>query len=118
MMNKVHVKTNDQVVVISGAEGIKGKQGKILSVLPKTGRVVVEGVAMVSKHQKARRQGQQGGIFQKERSLDASNVMLICPKCGKATRVGHRIVEVEREDGSKKNKNVRVCKRCKADIDE
>ena len=116
-MNKLHVKANDQVVVISGPEGIKGKQGKVLTAYPKTGRVVVEGVAMVSKHQKARRQDQQGGIFQKERSIDASNVMLVCPKCGKATRVAHRREEITKEDGSKKMKAIRVCKRCKADID-
>lgn len=53
--------------------------------------MTVEGVAYVTKHQKPRRQGQQGGIFQKERAIDASNVMLICPKCGKATRVAHRV---------------------------
>ena len=117
MTNKVHVKSNDQVVVISGPKTIKGKQGKILISLPKAGKVVVEGVAYVTKHQKPRRQGQQGGIFQKERAIDASNVMLICPKCGKATRVAHRIDTVTREDGSKKNKSIRVCKRCKADID-
>lgn len=121
MLTKIHVKTGDQVVVISGPKdgpkAIKGKQGKILSVSPKTGCVVVEGVAFVSKHQKSRRQGQQGGIYQKERPIDASNVMLICPKCGKATRIGHRIDEVEKDDGSKKKKNIRVCKRCKADID-
>ena len=117
MMNKVHVKTNDQVVVISGPTDMKGKQGKILNVITKTGRVVVEGVAYVTKHQKSRRQGQPGGIFQKERSIDASNVMVICPKCGKATRVAHRVTEVTREDGKKKNRSIRVCKRCKADID-
>ncbi len=117
MTGKVHVKSNDQVVVISGPEGIKGKQGKILTVTPKTGKVVVEGVAYVTKHQKPRRQGQQGGIYQKERAIDASNVMLVCPKCGKATRVARRIDVVERQDGSKKNKSIRVCKRCKADID-
>ncbi|MCI6378091.1 MAG: 50S ribosomal protein L24 [Clostridiales bacterium] len=121
MITKVHVKTNDQVVVISGPKdgdkAIKGKQGKILSVDPKAGKVVVEGVAFVTKHLKPRRQGQQGGIIQKERAIDASNVMLVCPKCGKATRVAHRIEEVQREDGSKKRKSIRVCKRCKADID-
>ena len=117
MIAKVHVKTNDQVVVISGPESIKGKQGKILSVTPKTGKVIVEGVAYVSKHQKARRQGEQGGIFQKERAIDASNVMLICPKCGKATRVGLKKNEVETENGGKKTKTVRVCKRCNAEID-
>ena len=116
-MNKVHVRSKDQVVVISGPEGIKGKQGKVLTVIPKSGRVVVEGVAYITKHQKPRRQGQPGGIFQKERSIDASNLMLICPKCGKATRVAHRVTEVVREDGSKKMKSIRVCKRCQADID-
>ena len=67
----------------------------------------MEGVAYVTKHQKARRQGQQGGIFQKERAIDASNVMLVCPKCGKATRVGHKIVD---------GKKVRVCKKCGAEV--
>ena len=114
-MNKLNVKKDDTVVIIAGKD--KGKQGKILTVDPKAGKVIVEGVAYVTKHQKPRRQGQQGGIFQKERAIDASNVMLICPKCGKATRVAHRVTEVEREDGSKKKKIVRVCKRCKADID-
>ena len=70
-----------------------------------------------TKHQKSRQQGQPGGIVKKESFIDASNVMLICPKCGKATRVAHRIEEVTREDGTKKTKSVRVCKRCKADID-
>ena len=120
-MSKVHVKTNDQVVVISGPKdgekAIKGKQGKILNVNPKTGKVVVEGVAFVTKHQKPRRQGQQGGIFQKERAIDASNVMLVCPKCGKPTRVSRRKEEITREDGTKKTKTIRVCKKCKADID-
>ena len=121
MMNKVHVKTNDQVVVISGPKdgdkAIKGKQGKILSVNPKTGKVIVEGVNMVTRHQKARNAMQPGGIVKKEAPIDASNVMLICEKCGKPVRVAHRIEEVTREDGTKKNKSIRVCKRCKADID-
>ena len=118
---KVHVKKNDQVVVISGPKdgdkAIKGKQGKVLSVDTKDNKVVVEGVAFVTKHLKPRRQGQPGGIIQKERAIDASNVMIVCPKCGKATRIAHRIEEVTLEDGSKKTRSVRVCKHCKADID-
>ncbi|NLI20977.1 MAG: 50S ribosomal protein L24 [Clostridiales bacterium] len=117
MIAKVHVKKNDQVVVISGPDTIKGKQGKILSVFPKTGKVIVEGVAYASKHRKSRRQDQPGGIYQKERALDASNVMLVCPKCGKATRTGHKITEVENDKGEKIKKNVRVCKRCNAEIE-
>ena len=117
MTSRTHVKSDDRVVVISGPVGIKGKQGKILSVTPKTNKVVVEGVAYVTKHQKPRRQGEAGGIFQKERGIDASNVMLICPKCGKATRVTRRRVPVELANGSIKNRVIRVCKRCQADID-
>ena len=116
-MSKRTTRSSSSPVPSDGDKAIKGKQGKILTVDPKAGKVIVEGVAYVTKHQKPRRQGQQGGIFQKERAIDASNVMLICPKCGKATRVAHRVTEVEREDGSKKKKIVRVCKRCKADID-
>ncbi|MCE5342653.1 MAG: 50S ribosomal protein L24 [Eubacteriales bacterium] len=117
MISKVHVKKNDQVVVISGPDNIKGKQGKILNVFPKTGKVMVEGVAYVSKHRKSRRQDMQGGIYQKERALDASNVMLVCPKCGKASRTGHKIVELENDKGVKETKTVRVCKRCGAAIE-
>ena len=109
------VKAKDQVVVISGKD--KGVKGKVVSAAPKTGRIAVEGVAMVTKHQKSRAQGQPGGIIKKEAFIDASNVMLICPKCGKATRVGHKIEEVTGKDGKTSNKNVRVCKKCGADID-
>ena len=97
----MHVKSNDQVVVISGKD--KGKKGKITVAFPKTGRVVVEGVNVVTKHQKARNAMQPGGIIHKEMAIDASNVMLVCPKCGKPTRVGHVV-----EDGKK----LRVCKKC------
>ena len=101
------VKSKDTVVVISGKD--KGKQGQVISVRPAEGKVTVEGVAMVTKHQKARAQGQQGGIIHKEAYIDASNVMLVCKKCGKATRVGKKILD----DGKK----VRVCKKCGAQID-
>ena len=99
------VKTKDQVVVISGKD--KGAKGKVVTAAPKTGKIVVEGVAMMTKHQKPRQQGQPGGIVKKEAFIDASNVMVICPKCGKATRVAHKIT-----DGKKS----RVCKKCGAEI--
>ena len=108
------VKAKDQVVVISGKD--KGVKGKVVSAVPKTGRIAVEGVAMVTKHQKSRQQGQPGGIIKKEAFIDASNVMLVCPKCGKATRVGHKAVEVTGKDGKVSKKNVRVCKKCGAEI--
>ncbi len=111
----MHIRSKDQVVVISGDD--KGKKGKILTAYPKTGKVVVEGVAVVTKHQKPRNQGQPGGIIHKESAISASNVMLICPKCGAATRIGRVAEVVEKEDGKKAKKMVRVCKKCKAKID-
>ena len=111
----MHVKSNDQVVVISGKD--KGKKGKITAAFPKTGRVTVEGVNVVTKHQKARNQMQPGGIVHKELPIDASNVMLICSKCGKATRVAHKVTTVTAENGKQQRKMIRVCKKCQAEID-
>ena len=111
----MHVHSKDQVVVISGKD--KGKKGKITAAYPKTGKVVVEGVNMVTKHQKARNAMQPGGIIHKEAPIDASNVMLVCPKCGKAARVSHKVTMVETENGGKKRKMIRVCKKCQAEID-
>ena len=105
-MNKVHVKTGDTVVVLSGKD--KGKQGKVLQVSPKEGKVIVEGLNVVTKHVKPRRQGEQGGIVEAEAAMYASKVQLVCPKCSKATRTGHKFLE----DGSK----VRVCKTCGEEI--
>ena len=110
----MHVKTNDTVVVISGKD--KGKKGKVIASFPKAGRVSVEGVATVTKHQRARNAMQPGGIIHKEMPVDASNVMLVCPKCGKATRVAHK-VNVTTENGKTRRQMVRVCKKCQAEID-
>ena len=101
----MNVKKNDTVVVLSGKD--KGKQGKVLSVDPKAGKVVVEKINMVSRHHKPRKQGEEGGIIQKEAPLYACKVMAVCPKCNKATRVAHKV------EGGKK---VRVCKHCGAEI--
>ncbi len=106
----MHVKTNDTVVVISGAD--KGTKGKVIAAFPKTGRVSVEGVNVAKKHMKPRNQMQPGGIVDKVMPIDASNVMIVCPKCGKATRVAHKVNVV---DG--KRKMIRVCKKCSAEID-
>ena len=105
-MNKVHVRSGDTVVVLSGKD--KGKQGKVLQVSPKEGKVIVEGLNVVTKHVKPRRQGEQGGIVEAEAAMYASKVQLVCPKCSKATRTGHKFLE----DGSK----VRVCKSCEEEI--
>ena len=101
----MHIRSKDTVVVITGKD--KGKEGKVLVASPKTGKVVVEGVAIATKHQKPR---QQGGIIKKEAAIDASNVMLVCPKCKKGVRVGYSVLG----NGTK----VRVCKKCGASIEE
>ena len=95
MANKIHVKNGDNVIVISGKD--KGATGKVIAVDSKKGRVYVEGVNIVKKHQKARTQNAPAGIIEREGSIDASNVMLKDPKTGKPTRVGYKI----NEDGSK-----------------
>lgn len=112
----MHVRKNDQVMVITGKD--KNTKGKITVAFPKTGKVIVEGVNMVTRHQKARNAMQPGGIVHKEAPIDASNVMLVCPKCGTGTRVARKVVVVE-ENGVKKRKIIRVCKQkgCGAEID-
>lgn len=101
-MKKMHVKRGDIVQVIAGKD--KGKEGKIITAIPEKGKVVVEGVAVMKKHQKARRQGEESGILHVEAAIDASNVMRVCSKCGKPARTGVKVLE----DGSK----VRYCKKC------
>jgi len=101
----MNIKKDDKVVVLSGKD--KGKEGKILVSDPKAMKVIVEGVNVATKHQKPRKQGEEGGIIKVETPIYASKVQLVCPKCGKATRVGHKV------EGDKK---VRVCKKCGAEI--
>ena len=101
-MNKMHVKRGDTVAVIAGKD--KGKEGKVVAAMPEVNKVIVEGVAVAKKHQKARMQGQESGIINKEMPIDASNVMRVCPKCGKPARVGVKTFE----DGSK----AKYCKKC------
>lgn len=101
-MRKMHIKKDDNVVVISGVD--KNKKGKVLKVLPKTGKVIVEGVAFVTKHKKPRKQGETGGIVRQEAAIDASKVMHICDKCNKPTRIARKILE--------NGESVRVCKKC------
>ena len=99
------IKKDDKVIVLSGKD--KGKQGKVMIADPKAMKVVVEGVNVATKHQKPQRQGQDGGIIQVETPIYVSKVQLVCPKCGKATRVGHKVVD---------GKKVRVCKKCGAEV--
>ena len=102
----LHVKKGDNVLVIAGKD--KNKTGNIISVNPSDNTVVVAGVNIISKHQKPKKAGEKGGIIKKEGKIDSSNVQIICPVCGKATRVAHKL------DGDKK---VRSCKKCGESLD-
>ena len=102
MNNKVHVKTGDEVIVINGK--YRGGKGKVLEVSPKEGKVIVEGVNIVTKHVKPRRQGEEGGLIKREGAFYASKVNVYCAKCDKGVRVGYKTLE----DGKK----VRVCAKC------
>lgn len=101
-MSKVHVKTGDTVIVISGKD--KGKKGEVLAVSPKEGKVIVEKINIVSKHVKPRRMGEQGGIVKAEGAMYASKVQIVCPRCKKQTRIAHKLID----DGSK----IRTCAKC------
>lgn len=102
MSKRINIKKGDQVIVISGED--KNKKGTVLSVDPSSSRVIVEGINMVTKHRKPRSQADLGGIVHQEAAIASCKVMHICSKCGKATRVAHKVLA----DGS----NVRVCKKC------
>jgi large subunit ribosomal protein L24 len=99
---KSHIKKNDLVMVINGKE--KGKSGRVLKVLPEKEKVIIEKINFIKRHSRPRGQQKRGGIIEKEAPLHVSNVMLLCEKCNKPVRIGHRIME-----GSKK---ARVCRKC------
>ena len=111
------IKKDDTVVVISGKNNYKKTKKwkedrvmethKVISVDPMGNKLIVEGVNVATKHQKPRKQGQDGGIIKVETPIYANKVQLVCPKCGKGTRVGHKIAD---------GKKVRVCKKCGAEI--
>lgn len=107
MTRKLHVKTGDNVQVISGKD--LGKTGKVIAVDFENARVKVEGVNIQTKHKKANQAMQQGSIVKQEGFIDASNVLFFCDKCGKGVRTGIKV----NEDGSK----VRVCKKCGTELD-
>ena len=107
MRAKTHLKVNDQVEVIAGKD--KGRVGKVIRVNATDGKAVVEKINMIKRHAKPSQMNQQGGIIEKEAAIDASNLMVICPKCSKTSRVGKKILE----DGSK----VRICKKCNEPVE-
>jgi len=108
MATSVHVRKGDTVAVITGRE--RGKRGKVLRVSPEKGRVLVEHVNMVKKHQRPTQKLRQGGIIEREGALALSNVLLVCSRCDKASRTGIKLLA----DGRK----VRMCKRCGEAVDK
>lgn len=95
------IKKGDTVKVLSGND--KGKTGEVLEVIPKSEKIIVKGVNVRKKHVKPRKQGEEGGIISLECAIHSSKVNLVCPKCGKVTRVGYVM---------DKDNKVRVCKKC------
>lgn len=104
---KMTIKTGDNVLVIAGKD--KGKTGKVTAVYADSNRILVENVNIVAKHQKPKSQQDKGGIFKRPAPIDASNVLVVCPVCGKATRVAHTEID---------GKKVRTCKKCKGSLDK
>lgn len=101
------IRRNDQVIVTTGRD--RGKRGRVIKVIPEKNRLIVEGVNIVKRHTRPNPQRNiKGGILEREAPLHASNVQIVCPECGKMTRVGHRI------QGDRK---VRICRKCEGVID-
>ena len=99
------IKKGDTVKVLSGND--KGKTGEVLEVIPKTQKVIVKGVNIRKKHVKPRKQGEEGGIISVEVAIPSSKVNVVCPKCGKTTKVGYSV---------EKDEKVRICKKCGAKL--
>ena len=99
------IRKGDNVQVLSGND--KGKTGEVLEVIPGTQKVIVKGINVRKKHVKARKQGEEGGIIPVECAIHASKVNVVCPKCGKATRIGYSV---------EKDQKVRICKKCNTKI--
>lgn len=102
------IKKGDNVMMLSGKD--RAKKGVITSVDRAANKIIVEGLNMIKRHTRARKQGQKGQIITKERFVSASSVAIICPSCGKQTRIG-----IKMSEGSKAGK-VRICRKCKAEI--
>jgi large subunit ribosomal protein L24 len=103
------IRKNDTVLVTTGKD--RGKRGRVLKVIPDRNRLVVEGVNFIKRHTRPNpTRNVKGGIVQREAALHASNVQLVCPECGAATRIGHRVLG----DGRK----VRICRKCEGVVDK
>lgn len=103
----MNIRKNDTVEVIAG--NARGKTGKVLKVFTDSGRVIVEGVNIIKRHSRPTQKNPQGGIIQKEESIHASNVMVVCPKCGKLTRLGRQQVS---DSVTGRKTTMRICRKC------
>jgi large subunit ribosomal protein L24 len=110
----MHVRSGDEVLVIAGKN--KGQRGKVMTALPKKGRVIIQGVNIVTRHMRPRGPGKPGGRVEMEAPMEASNVMLICPSCHRASRTGKRFLDELDHKG--RPRKVRFCKACEAVIPE
>ncbi len=99
------IQKNDTVLIISGK--YRGKKGKVLQSFPKKEKIIIEGINLMKKHRKPKKTGEKGQIVELPAPIHISNVKLICPKCGKASRIGYKII---------KGKKYRICKKCKQEV--
>jgi large subunit ribosomal protein L24 len=109
----MNIKKGDKVKIIAGKD--KGKTGKVLQVFPNENKASIEGLNLLIKHLRPRKQGEKGQRIEFPAPINLSNVMVVCPNCGKATRIEHKQIEVGQE-GKKIKKKVRFCKKCKQNI--
>lgn len=108
-MASMNVRSGDTVEIVVGGVENRGKRGRVTIANPKSGKVVVENLNLVTKHKKPRSAQEQGGKVEQPRAIDVSNVMVVCPKCGKTTRIAHVLGD--------HGKYLRACKKCGATID-
>ncbi|MDA3815422.1 MAG: 50S ribosomal protein L24 [Patescibacteria group bacterium] len=101
----MNIRKGDKVKILSGKD--RGKDGKVIRVIPKEGRVVVDGLNLIKKHKKSQKRGQKGERVTVSGPMNVSNVQLICPKCGKPSRIGHKMIN---------DKKVRICKKCQGEV--
>ena len=109
------IRKDDQVLIVKGKD--KGKKGKALRSFPEKGKVLVEGINIKKVHKRPKKTGEKGQIVEVSSPIPVSNLKLICPKCGKPTRIGYNIVKLNMEEQKTKQKTkMRICKKCGAEI--
>lgn len=111
---KIKFKKGDTVLIISGKD--KGKRGAIEKSLPKEGKIIITGINIAKHHLKPSRKNPHGGIMDKLAPMDASNAVIICPRCSQPSKIGYKLTKSE-VDGRKKNNKLRICRKCQESVD-